>query len=455
MDRNVSENNRLRIGVVGSGISGLSAAWLLSQSHSVDLFEKDDRLGGHSNTVTTPDGPVDTGFIVYNEPSYPNLTAFFSHLGIRTAKSDMSFAISLDDGAFEYAGRDLAGLIAQKSNLLKRDFWRMTRDLLRFYREAPRDAARGDCGSLTLGSYLSERGYSRAFVDLHLIPMGAAIWSTPARKMLDYPLLSFVTFCENHGLLRLTGRPQWRTVAGGSQTYVNKVAQSLGNGVRLNSAVRNVLRTGNGVLVETHLGQRHLFDHVVLACHADQALAMLAMPGGEEQSTLSGFRYERNRAILHNDESLMPKRRKAWCSWNYLADSQTEDPGLCLTYWMNNLQPLRCETNYFVTLNPSREPKSGSIQRSFLYDHPIYDLESRKAQSRLWSIQGKDRIWFCGSYFGYGFHEDGIQSGLAVAEALGGRKRPWKVAPDGDRINLPKDWPGQVQLTGIEHESAA
>lgn len=273
--------------------------------------------------------------------------------------------------------------------------------------------------------------------------------------MLDYPLFSFVRFCENHGLLRLAGRPQWRTVVGGSRSYVERVAQDLGAGVRLNSPVRVVLRTSDGIAVETRLGHRTYYDQVVLACHADQALAMLATPTSDEREVLSAFRYERNRAILHTDEALMPKRQNAWCSWNYLAEQSADEPRLCVTYWMNNLQPLRSDTNYFVTLNPTREPKTGKILRSFLYDHPVYDLEARGAQKRLWSIQGRDRLWFCGSYFGYGFHEDGIQSGLAVGEALGGGTRPWAVPAEGDRIGLPADWPGRGHLSDIKRESAA
>lgn len=455
VDLALIKQQNLRIAVIGSGISGLSAAWLLSRKYTVDLFEKDDRLGGHSNTVATPDGPVDTGFIVYNEPSYPDLSAFLDYLDVETCESDMSFAVSLDRGTFEYAGRDLAGLIAQKSNLLRLDFWRMTQDILRFYRQAPLDVGRSETEPMTLGEYLNAKGYSRAFIDLHLIPMGAAIWSTPASKMLDYPLFSFVRFCENHGLLRLAGRPQWRTVKGGSQSYVEQVARSLVGGIRLNSPVRAVRRTGDGVVVETHLGQRARYDHVVLACHADQALAMLAAPTRDEESTLSCFRYERNRAILHTDESLMPKRRNAWCSWNYLAERSADQPGLCVSYWMNSLQPLHADTNYFVTLNPIREPKAGRIVRSFLYDHPVYDLAARDAQEKLWSIQGHDRLWYCGSYFGYGFHEDGIQSGLAVAEALSGTKRPWTVRPEGDRIGLPADWPIRAKSSDLGQESAA
>ncbi len=451
----MEKQRKLRIAVVGSGISGLSAAWLLSRNHTVHLYEKDDRLGGHSNTVDTPDGPVDTGFIVYNEHSYPNLTPFFRHLDVETAASDMSFAVSVGNGRFEYAGRDLAGMVAQKSNLLRLDFWRMTQDLLRFYRQAPLDVREPGEEATTLGDYLARKRYSRAFIDYHLVPMGAAIWSTPAKKMLDYPLLSFVEFCENHGLLKLANRPQWRTVRGGSRNYVQRVAGHLGDGIRLNSAVRTVRRQPGGVEVETHNGQVSAYDHVVLASHADQTLSMLGDPTEDERDIFSAFHYARNRAILHTDRSLMPKRRAAWCSWNYLAEDKPDGRRLCVSYWMNSLQPLNCETDYFVTLNPAHEPSDGSIVRSFLYDHPVYDMAAREAQRQLWTIQGRDRIWYCGSYFGYGFHEDGIQSGLAVAEALGGERRPWAVRPEDDRIGLPAGWPAQVRLPEYERVSAA
>ncbi|RED45789.1 NAD(P)/FAD-dependent oxidoreductase [Aestuariispira insulae] len=431
---------RRKVAVIGSGIAGLSAAWHLSRHCDVTLVEKDDRLGGHSNTVDTIDGPVDTGFIVYNEKCYPNLVQLFRHLDVKTCETEMSFGVSVNEGALEYAGRDLAGMFAQKSNFVKPAYWKMISDILRFYRNAGMALAQSREGEETLGDYLSRNGYGQMFIQDHIIPMGAAIWSTPANQMLKYPLRSFLVFCENHGLLQLENRPQWRTVVGGSRNYVNRLMEAFSGRVLTDRPVKTVERLADGVHVESHSGWQQRFDDVVLACHADQALAMMKDAGHQERDLLGRFKYQRNRAILHTDESLMPKRRSAWCSWNYLAEGETSDRELCVSYWMNNLQPIAGKRDYFVTLNPIREPRAGSIVRSFLYDHPIYDLDSEKAQHQLWHLQGNGGLWFCGSYFGYGFHEDGIQSGLAVAEAISGIARPWSVPAGSDRVNLPESW---------------
>ena len=434
----------LKIAVVGSGISGLSAAWLLNQKHQVTLFEKDDRLGGHSNTVSvsTPGGElaVDTGFIVYNPVNYPNLVEFFQALGVPSQKTDMSFGVSINRGAVEYSGCGLKGLFAQTRNLLRFSHWQMITDLLRFYREAPDLINAPEVQHQTLGEMLDSRGYGKAFVHRHLIPMGAAIWSTPADQMLAYPAVTFLHFCQNHGLVQLKDRPQWRTVTGGSREYVNRIARELGDGVRLNSRIHKIHRRGGKVVVEFLHGDSEIFDHVVLACHADQALELLAEPSSEEQRLLKAFPYQRNRALLHTDEQLMPKRRAAWASWNYLTDNrgdandQPED--ISVTYWMNSLQHLPAEHPVFVTLNPLQEPAEGKILRSFLYDHPVFSLHSIAAQQEIWSLQGRQNTWFCGAYFGYGFHEDGLQSGLAVAEQLGGLKRPWTLDNPNSRIHV-------------------
>ena len=437
-------SGRKKIAVIGSGIAGLSAAWHLSQYHDVDLIEKDDRLGGHSNTVDTPDGPVDTGFIVYNERCYPNLIRFFEHLDVDTCETDMSFGVSINQGELEYAGRDLKGMFAQASNILKPGYWRMIKDILRFYKEAPMDVAENPESEETLGEYLVRNDYSRAFIQDHLIPMGAAIWSTPSSKMLEYPLLSFIAFCSNHGLLQVADRPQWRTVIRGSRSYVTKVRSEFQGRISLNRPIKQI-RIGEGqddgrVLVESHDGWQGLYDDVVLACHGDQAKRMLTGNDLPVMEVLDQFTYQRNRAILHTDSTQMPRRKSAWCSWNYLADRDQEETDISVTYWMNNLQPIPSQTDYFVTLNPITEPAEGTILRSFLYDHPVYDLQSVAAQKRIWAHQGQSNLWFCGSYLGYGFHEDGIQSGLAVAEALTGHARPWPVPPESDRVNLPADW---------------
>jgi predicted NAD/FAD-binding protein len=426
---------KLDIAVVGSGISGLAAAWLLSKTHRVTLFEKEDRPGGHSNTVETASGPVDTGFIVYNEVNYPNLTALFSHLDVPTDAADMSFGVSIDDGRLEYGGGSLGQLFAQWRNLFNPRFVGMIRDIVRFYREAPDMVAAAGHDEITLGDLLDRGGFGEAFRRDHLLPMAAAIWSSPAAAMLDYPARSFVAFCENHGLLRLSDRPAWRTVRGGSREYVARMLADMPGTLRLNRAIAGVRRLADGVEISDRQGDQYRFDHVVIAAHADQALDQLLDPSAEERRLLGCFRYQRNLAILHSDEDLMPRRRKVWSSWNYLARRGEDEDAVCVTYWMNRLQPmLASQAGLFVTLNPIRMPTRTSIHRTFLYDHPIFDTQTALAQQSLWSLQGKRNTWFCGAYFGAGFHEDGLQAGLAVAEALGGKRRPWQVADESGRI---------------------
>jgi len=439
----------LKIAVIGTGISGLSAAWLLAREHDVTIYEKDAHVGGHSNTVDVdlPDGrvAVDTGFIVYNPPSYPNLTQLFGQLGVATAETDMSFSISLDDGRYEYAS-NLRGLFAQPGNLANPDFWSMLSDIPRFFREA-RILADGDGnGNETLDEFMVRCGFGRPFIENHLLPMAAAIWSSPTATIRDYPARSFARFYHNHGLLSLWRRPQWRTVLGGSREYVRRLTGSFADRIRLNTAVERVHRLPGGVRIEDRQGGVDSFDHVVLATHADQALRLLADVSHSERRILGAFNYSRNVAILHNDTSLMPHRRAAWASWNYLsrqgADAERE---VCCTYWMNNLQPLPTQTPLMVTLNPNTTPKDGSVLRSSIYHHPMLDAQAARMQPMLWQLQGHRRTWYCGSYFGHGFHEDGIQAGLAVAEALGGRDRPWSVPDGSDRIGVPPLWPQRTQ----------
>ncbi len=428
----------LEIAVIGSGISGMSAAWLLSMRHRVTLYEQAARLGGHTNTVVVP-GPdgdiaVDTGFIVFNEPAYPNLTALFRHLDVATRASEMSFAVSLDSGRFEYAGTDLDGLFAQRRNLLSPRFWAMLNGIRRFYRDAARDAA--GLGDLSLGAYLERRRYGAAFRDDHLLPMAAAIWSAPSRTLLDYPAAAFIRFCENHGLLKLAGRPVWRTVVGGSRSYIDKLTAAYADRIKLGSGATAVVRTGTGASVRDAGGAVDTFDHIVFACHADQALRLLDDPLPAEQRALSAFRYSRNHAVLHGDPGLMPRNRRVWASWNYLGDRTAAEDArhLCITYWMNRLQGIAPETPLFVTLNPVREPRAETVLREELYEHPIFDAAALKGQQALWDLQGRRNTWYCGAHFGSGFHEDGLQSGLAVAEMLGGVRRPWRVANESGRI---------------------
>lgn len=433
-------DSKKHIAVVGSGAAGMAAAWLLSQRHRVTLLEKDDRIGGHAHTATVPGGAqdgkalgIDTGFIVYNEPSYPNLTRWFDALQVETEDSDMSFAVSRDNGNFEYAGGPLFGLVAQPGLLLKSRFWRMLRDLLRFYREAPGQIPEDGC--MTLGEYLSHNGYSREFIDDHLLPFGAAIWSTPKQQMLDYPAASFIRFCSNHGLLQVSNRPQWRTVTGGSQSYVRAVADVIGQDSILTSFdVKGIERGADGVAIHSLDGRTVHADELLLATHADQALACLDAPSARETALLSPFRYESNQAYLHTDIRYLPKRKRAWCSWNYVEQGPGESQQVSLSYWMNRLQNLDSKTQYVVTLNPDKAPDEACVLRSHTYEHPLFNADTWQAQQELWSLQGQNRTWYCGSYFGSGFHEDAVQSGLAVAEQLGGLQRPWTLENPSGRI---------------------
>ncbi len=422
---------RLRVAVVGSGVSALSCAWLLSQKHDVVVYEREDRLGGHSNTVDarTPQGEVavDTGFIVFNAATYPNLCALFDHLGIASRETDMSFAVSLDEGRFEYAA---PALFAQRRNVFRPRFWKMLAELVRFYRTAPKDLGRLADPDMSLGDYLTAKGFGEAFRNDHLLPMAAAIWSSPAQTLNDYPAEAFIRFCANHGLLKFVGRPLWRTVEGGSRVYVQALARSL-DAIRLARAVTGVERTANGVVVRDASGGVETFDHVVIGAHADQALAMLTQPTDAERRVLGAFKYSRNLTVLHSDVSLMPRRRRAWASWNYMGANQ----GLCVSYWMNKLQGLPGQ-DLFVTLNPPRPPRPDTLLRTETYEHPIFDTAAIAAQKDLWSLQGQGGVWFCGAHFGAGFHEDGLQSGLAVAEQLGGVRRPWSVENESGRIQL-------------------
>jgi predicted NAD/FAD-binding protein len=428
-----------RIAVIGAGIAGLSAAWLLSQRFPVRLYESEDRIGGHANSVSvdTPAGPVgvDTGFIVYNEANYPNFVALLDHLGVDNVETNMSFAASIGDGHFEYSS-DLVGIVGQKRNIVRPFFWRMLADIARFYTHAASMLDSPDIAGMTLGEFLKRHAYSDALVDHHILPMCAAIWSSSTEQIRAFPMQAFVRFFSSHQLFALGRRINWRTVKGGSQSYVKALEQRFGAQVERGRGVQRVIRENGLVIVEDETGERDVFTDVVMATHADISLKLLGDADPLEQDLLGSFGYTDNVAVLHEDPSFMPKRRHVWASWNYVANGAPEaDSQLCVTYWMNRLQGLDKRQNVFVTLNPGREPRESAMKRKFHYTHPLFDQAALTAQRQLWQLQGRRNSWFCGSYFGYGFHEDALQSGLAVAENFGVR-RPWDVPNASGRISL-------------------
>ena len=427
----------LNIAVVGSGISGLSAAWLLSQRHNVTLIEADQRIGGHSNTIECFEQnvaiPVDTGFIVYNDVTYPNLSALFDYLDVPTTNSKMGFGVSLHGGDYEYSGEGVFQLLGHARNVANLSHWRMIVGLTRFFRTAGQ-LAESVGEEVSLAEFLRAQNYSSDFVNLHLLPVAAAIWSSEPAQMLDYPARAFLRFFENHGLLNFVNRPQWRTVKGGSQEYMKRLLADSRIRILKGCAIHEIDRSGTGVYVRGGDGFAEHFDHVVIAAHADSALAMLQTPSNSEIALLSSFKYSRNIATLHRDESFMPRRRRLWSSWNYVSNGDVKSNQASVTYWMNALQPLPTKTNYFVSINARHAPMAGTLEQEIAYTHPIFTTQSRKAQKQLWALQGENKTWFCGAYFGAGFHEDGLQAGLAVAEQLGGLVRPWNVAKQSDRI---------------------
>jgi predicted NAD/FAD-binding protein len=430
-------SSRRRVAVVGSGISGLGAAWHLADDADVTLFEADGRFGGHAHTVdVTLDGVthgVDTGFLVFNHATYPQLRRLFGALGVETAPSEMSFSVQVPGGAahggrnaLEWSGCNLDTVFAQRSNLLKPRFIGMLRDLLRFNRETTQIAEAQQEAALQqpIGDFLVARGYGAAFRDWYLLPMLGCIWSCPTDQMLRFPVATMIRFCHNHGLIRVTDRPQWYTVRGGSKHYVQRMLQRIPD-ARANTPVRAVRRvppaTGSaGVWIDTDRGSER-FDAVVLAGHSDQSLALLGtQASADERAILGAIGYHRNRAVLHTDAGLLPERRKAWAAWNYLRAPQhaQEQSAVCLHYLINRLQPLPWQQPVVVSLNPVREPQADRVIGEYDYAHPVFDLAAIAAQQRLPQIQGRANVWFAGAWTRYGFHEDGLMSGMAVAKGL-------------------------------------
>ena len=439
-----------RVAVIGSGISGLAAAYRLAGQARVTLFEAGSYFGGHTHTVdVTLDGVthgVDTGFLVLNERTYPQLLALFRELDVAIAKSDMSFSVQvpgLERGRrLEWSGCDLNTVFAQRRNLLRPGFWRMLADLLRFNRITTELANSGREAALTqpIAAFLDQHHFSTAFRDWYFLPMIGCIWSCPVDQMLQFPIATMIRFCHNHGLLQVTNRPQWYTVRGGARHYVEKMLQAIPD-ARLNCAVRSVRRmqpgAGDGsVLVATDAGTER-FDEVVLACHSDQSLALLADATPAEAEVLGAIRYQRNRAVLHTDVSVLPKRRLAWAAWNYerSADGPRDQAAVCLHYLLNRLQPLPFKTPVVVSLNPLAEPHANTVHAEFDYAHPVFDVAAVAAQQRLPALQGRQHTWFCGAWTRYGFHEDGLMSGQAVVQLLlAQRARQQPTAKPAQRV---------------------
>lgn len=420
-----------RVAVVGAGIAGLATAWLLSSKYQVTLFESGAYFGGHSNTVdVTLEGkthPVDTGFLVHNDLTYPNLIALFAHLGVKIHSSDMSFGVSIDSPDIEWAGTSLNTVFAQRRNLLRPGFLSMLRDILRFNRQALRYLEQVRREPLTLGQLLERERYGDSMRNWYLLPMAAAIWSTSARDILAFPAETFLAFCLNHRLLQIENRPKWKTVLGGSREYVRCLLQSIPD-ARLNCPVLAVRRNGAGVEVTTEQGTE-FFEAAVLACHAPSSLAMLdATP--QEHRVLASFRYQPNEAVLHTDIKLLPRCRRVWSAWNYLsATGEGDHRPVAVSYLLNQLQPLAFETPVIVTLNPHRQPDPAQVLARFAYEHPVLDQQAVVAQKTLSEIQGNHSVWFCGAWAGYGFHEDGLKSALRVVRDFGVTP-PWAAVYD-------------------------
>ena len=428
-----------RFAVIGSGIAGLAAARGLAGLGRVTLFEAAGWFGGHTHTVDlTLDGTthgVDTGFLVFNERTYPKLLALFAELGVDSAPSEMSFSVQAEAGRLEWSGCNLDTVFAQRANLARPAFWCMLADLLRFNRlttALAEDASAAGLASLDqpIGDFLAAHRFSDAFRDWYLLPMIGCIWSCPTDQMLRFPIATLIRFCHNHGLLQVTGRPPWRTVRGGAKNYVARMLEAIPD-ARLNTPVRRIRRlTSGGVEVSTDDGHEH-FDAIVLACHSDQALALLADPSDAEREVLGTIRYHDNRAVLHTDASVLPRRRRAWAAWNYerAPGAGRESASVCLHYLINRLQPVPFTTPVIVSLNPLRPPAAGSVHGEFEYAHPVFDRAAVAAQARLPALQGRRDSWFCGAWTRYGFHEDGLASGLTVAEQIAARSTTGAAAP--------------------------
>lgn len=424
-----------RIAIIGTGISGLGSAFLLNPDHDITVYEKAARIGGHSRTVTVDHGgtpiPVDTGFIVFNRPNYPNLSGLFAHLGVATHASDMTFAASIRDGWLEWGLKDLDSVLGQRRNLLRPRFGLLVRDVLKFNAQAQDTVERHP--ELNVQGLIDKLGLGDWFRRFYLLPMSGAIWSCPPCEMMNFPARTLVRFFANHHLMSFSGQPQWRTVTGGSQEYVRRLTASFAHRIRTNCAAVAVTRQDGKIQIKDTQGGSETYDHVVMASHGDETLGLLKDADRDESSTLSCFRYQKNIAVLHRDESTMPRRRRCWAAWNYVSDGDVLHPRITVTYWMNLLQGIDEKYPLFVSLNPKRTIPDHLVFDRVEFDHPVFDKAAIAAQGRLAQLQGRRGTWFAGAHLGHGFHEDGLSSAVRVARAMGA-SIPWETgavsAPD-------------------------
>ena len=427
-----------KIGIIGGGISGLSAAWHLSKDSEVVLFEKNSYLGGHAHTVEVKDVDnivnIDTGFMVYNDENYPNLIKLFENLKIDSYSSDMSFSLSVDSLNYEYSGSGLTGYFGQIKNLFNLNHWKQLFYIRKFYLNAEKNI-RKHSSSSTLREFLVAEKYPEYFIQNHVIPMCSAIWSCSPEKMLDYPALDFVRFFANHGLFKLSKRPLWKSIIGGSVKYVDGIVNSSSFVTKLNTEIIEIKKNKNKYEISTGDGEKETFDKLIFATPANESYKIIQPFDSELAEILANFEYQENVAILHNDSSQMPKTKKLWSSWNYIKkDNSKNSKNLSITYWLNSIQKLKTNLNFFLTLNPYSQIKEESIHKIIRFSHPIFDTKNRILKNEIIKKQGKNNIWICGSFLGYGFHEDGIQSGLIVAEDISSRNRPWTTDQSWNRL---------------------
>ncbi len=417
--------DKLKIAIIGGGVAGVTAAFILQKAHDITLFEKNSYIGGHTCTVVLEDGPdrgtpVDMGFIVLNNQTYPTFTKLLNQLNVPVRPSEMSFSFVCEKTGLEYAGTSLKGLFSQKKNLVSPHFLKMLADILRFGKQSTRDLMNHQLNGFTLGEYLQKHSYGQGFVSEYLLPMASAIWSSPAGEILQFPAGTFVHFLRNHGLLSFRNRPCWQTVSGGSHSYIKAFLEKFRGDIRLSMAPTEIERRNDGITIHTSDGKAERFDRLVMAAHADQSLKLLKDPSPAEESLLGAWSYQKNIAVLHTDSSLLPSHPDARASWNYrrVAGKDLEAP-VSVSYWMNRLQGLNTRENYLVSLNPTRPIPGDKIIRSVEFEHPLYNFQSVATQNRLPSLNGKQNTYYCGSYFGYGFHEDAVKSGVQVARCFG------------------------------------